>query len=540
MDSPRILRVVVASPSDVQPERKEVSSVVDTLNKDHGPDYNVRLEVFRWEIDTGPGLDPNGPQALIDRKLRIDDCDLLVVLFWTKFGTPVADAGSGTEHEFMTAYKAWKEKGRPQIHAYFKQKAFPPDDPDRLREASLVVDFKNRISGEGAKYETFKTTGEFRKKLNSALVDFMRSHAAAPAAPSAAQAAASERPRTGQAAAPPAPARSIDYSTLTIEDILEATKEVEPFSSRPAAPLEVFSLAFFGDDLLAAGSEEKILLFDRRKPEEGLKSLEHHDFVYSVAFSPDGEWLASGAQDGSVRVHSRREMHVRWPPKFHADAVYSVAFSPDGELLASGGYDGWVQIWSAQNGSRRQRVQPGGRVTSVAFSPTASLLAVGDLDNVVWVWDYGAEAARPEHLGEHTSSVESVAFSPNGHLVASAGLDKRVRLWDVATRTELWTASEPVPQHGYLVRSVVFSPNGEVVASASWDETVCLWSAEEGSLLCQLPTDDFEANWHSDWIWSVAFSEDGTVLASAGSDGKIILLAVEEPVPQKRPLLAAR
>ena len=111
----RIVRVVVASPSDVLAERDSLPAVLEELNNGIARDRGLRLELARWETDAYPGFHPNGPQGLIDPLLCIEDCDLLIGLFWKRFGTPVTDAQSGTEHEFRRAYNAWKQNRRPQI-----------------------------------------------------------------------------------------------------------------------------------------------------------------------------------------------------------------------------------------------------------------------------------------------------------------------------------------------------------------------------------------------------------------------------------------
>jgi hypothetical protein len=109
MPEPRTLRLVVASPGDVQSERGVMPQVVEDLNDGIAQELGVRLELAMWEIDAHPGFDPDGPQGLIDPLLRIKDCDILLGIFWKHFGTPTQDAESGTEHEFRTAYATWKK-----------------------------------------------------------------------------------------------------------------------------------------------------------------------------------------------------------------------------------------------------------------------------------------------------------------------------------------------------------------------------------------------------------------------------------------------
>jgi hypothetical protein len=121
-DHAKILRVVVASPGDVPAERERVSAVLQELNKSVSADRGLRLEVVRWETDAYPGFHPDGAQGLIDPVLRIEDCDVLVGIFWKRFGTPTKADSSGAAHEFRLAYEAWKKNQRPQVMVYFKQK----------------------------------------------------------------------------------------------------------------------------------------------------------------------------------------------------------------------------------------------------------------------------------------------------------------------------------------------------------------------------------------------------------------------------------
>jgi hypothetical protein len=94
----QLLRVGVASPSDVSAEREIVPRVAEEINSSIAADRGVRLDIIRWETDAHPGFHPSGPQGLIDPILRIEDSDLLVGIFWKRFGTQTGEALSGTEH----------------------------------------------------------------------------------------------------------------------------------------------------------------------------------------------------------------------------------------------------------------------------------------------------------------------------------------------------------------------------------------------------------------------------------------------------------
>jgi len=287
---------------------------------------------------------------------------------------------------------------------------------------------------------------------------------------------------------------------------------------------ELFSIAFSRNgEWLAAGSNRTALLWNLREGGGPKETGRHGSYVYSVSFSHDSQRLATGGEDGFVRVWSVAPLKQVWAERRHTEAVYSVAFSRDGKRVASGGYDGKVFLWDAARGQALRAagsaVDGAGRITSVAFSPDDRLLAFGSLKDNVWLLDIDAGEARI--LGRHESSVEGVAFSPDGRFLASCGLDKAVCVWDVKQTDQRpkWRKRE----HEYVVRSVAYSPDGQTLASVGWDKRLNLWDADTGALRVSFPVKSNDRTWHSDWIWSVAFSSEDMLLASSGSDGRVVL-----------------
>ena len=106
-----VVRVVVVSPGDVERERGVAQTVVDELNRGVARVRGCRLALWRWEIDARPGMHLHGPQGLIDEVMDIRDADIVVGVFWKRFGTPTGDADSGTEHELRRAWAAWRSRG---------------------------------------------------------------------------------------------------------------------------------------------------------------------------------------------------------------------------------------------------------------------------------------------------------------------------------------------------------------------------------------------------------------------------------------------
>lgn len=143
------IRVVVASPSDVATERAALDRVVDEINQTMAAELGVNIALSRWETAAAPGFRPRGPQYLIDEILDIPNCDIFIGIFWKRFGTPVDDSGSGTEHEFKQAFDTWRLCQRPQIMFYFSEQPSSPKDKSEVEQWGRVLDFKQNFPKEG-------------------------------------------------------------------------------------------------------------------------------------------------------------------------------------------------------------------------------------------------------------------------------------------------------------------------------------------------------------------------------------------------------
>src|ERR1039457_2865887 len=220
--------------------------------------------------------------------------------------------------------------------------------------------------------------------------------------------------------------------------------------------------------------------------------------------------------------------------------VFSVAFSPDGNILASAD-DVNVTLWDVATRKPIGEPLSGHRsnVSSVAFSLDGKTLASGSLDATVRLWSIVTHRTIGEPLRAHTSggdptygdAVYSVAFSPDGKTLAAGSADHTVRLWDVATRTPI---GKPLSGHAFGVRCVAFSPDGRVLASASNDGTLRLWDVASRQALGEPLRVDRSSN--RDTVYGVAFSPDGKMLASADSDGMVHLWDVATHKPMGFPL----
>lgn len=171
--SPTVLRVVVASPSDVQQERDCLPRVIDELNHGLAGQLALRLELWRWETDTSPGFHAAGPQGRIDDAMRIEDSQIVIGIFWRRFGTPVEDAQSGTEHELRRAIESWRETRHPHIMIYFNQEPYNPTSVSDLDQWRDVLTFRGSLPREGFWWH-YQGSTEFERYVRQHLQQYLR------------------------------------------------------------------------------------------------------------------------------------------------------------------------------------------------------------------------------------------------------------------------------------------------------------------------------------------------------------------------------
>jgi len=251
-----------------------------------------------------------------------------------------------------------------------------------------------------------------------------------------------------------------------------------------------------GGKLLAIATYH-IYLYDAQTLKQSYV-IDSVQWVYSIAFSPDGTLLAAPSPDGVKLWDTTGWGEVR--TFAGSKGAESLAFSPDGTMLATA-TGGTVKLWDVASGNELRTIPAGSSVNTVAFSPDGRTVASGGMGDVK-LWD--AVSGNELHtLKGHSNWIKSVVFSPDGQTLASGSVDSTVRLWDVASGRQL----RAFTGHTGQVESVAFSPDGRLLASASWDLTVKLWDVASGKELRTLTG-------HTGWVESVAFSPDGAVLAS--------------------------
>ncbi|MBO1049770.1 MAG: hypothetical protein HEQ10_19610 [Dolichospermum sp. DEX182a] len=280
----------------------------------------------------------------------------------------------------------------------------------------------------------------------------------------------------------------------------------------------VYSLAYSPDGkYLATGdSEGRVQIWNAVTGREILTFVGHSSFVNSVAWSGDGQTLASGSYDKTVKLWDVQSGDCVRTLEGHSSGVRSVAWSGDSLTLASGSDDKTVKLWNVQSGDCVRTLEGHSDwVYSVAWSGDGQTLASGSGDNTVKLWNVQTgDCVRT--LEGHRSGVRSVAWSGDSLTLASGSGDNTVKLWDIQTGDCVQT----LEGHSSVVNSVAWSGDGRTLASGSNDNTVKLWDVQSGECVRTLEG-------HSDSVRSVAWSGDSLTLASGSNDNTVKLWDVQ-------------
>ncbi len=289
----------------------------------------------------------------------------------------------------------------------------------------------------------------------------------------------------------------------------------------------IWSIAFNPVDsatIISGGEDRKIRIWDTRPdgPNEPKMIIpERTDWIWSVAFSPDGQKLATGSDDKIVRIWDFETHKCLQELEGHRNWIRSVAFSPDGEQLASGSDGHTVRLWNVQTGKCIKTLREHtDRVRSVAFSPDGQQLASASDDKTIKIWNVQTGECLNTLLG-HTDRVRSVAFSSDGEQLVSSSDDKTIKLWDVKKGECLKTLRGHIDQ----VESVAISPDNRYIVSGSDDQTAKIWEVQTGKCLRSLE--------HTDKVKSVAFSPNGEIIATSSQDAEIKLWNVRKILVSK-------
>lgn len=255
-------------------------------------------------------------------------------------------------------------------------------------------------------------------------------------------------------------------------------------------------------------------------------------YIRSVCFSPDGKFLATGAEDRLIRIWDIQRKEVVTVLEGHEQDIYSLAYFPRGDKIVSGSGDRTVRVWDLSTGKCSLTLTLEDGVTTVAVSPVdGKYIAAGSLDHSVRVWDSQTGFlierldSENEHGNGHRDSVYSVAFTRDGKGIVSGSLDKTVKLWDLQIANKSvgdkknGTCLATYIGHKDFVLSVTTTTNDKYILSSSKDRGVIIWDNETADPLLMLQG-------HSNSVISVSVAthsvlgDDTLVFATGSGDCK--------------------
>lgn len=326
-----------------------------------------------------------------------------------------------------------------------------------------------------------------------------------------------------------------------------------------AASGAVFDLAFSPDNLylvvgvggtLSPGNAGEAQIWEVETVQRIARLNNFSSFLYSVAYSPDGNTIAIGHGSGRITLFDARTHAIIAILDDGETEVSSLTYSPDGTTLLSGHWNGIARLLDAGTGELLRefkahtatvvgQVYTDDRATTgaiarsirnnenlaftVSYAPDGrSMLTANGADQTVRRWTLESavrvnsglvNASNP--LPEQLASVNAIAYSPDGSAIATGSIDGEVHVWDIATGTLL----QSMLGHDNDITSLVYSPDGSMLMSGSKDGTAELWNVDTGDILRIFAE-------HLAAVSAVDFAPDGRTILIADANGIVHVYVV--------------
>ncbi len=236
----------------------------------------------------------------------------------------------------------------------------------------------------------------------------------------------------------------------------------------------------------------------------------HSKSIFSLAISPDGQILASGSDDGTIKIWRLNQGEQLRTLTGHSATVYSLIISPDGQKLVSGSGDKTIKIWQLSTGQHiRTLTVHSGTIYSLVMSRDGQTLVSSSGDKTIKIYEFNTGKVLHTITG-HSDFVRCLAISPDGKTLVSGSDDKTIKIWQLSTGKEIRTLTN----HSGWIYSLAISADGQTLVSGSSDKTINIWHLSTGQKIGSITG-------YSSTVWYLGISPDGQTLVSGSGDKTI-------------------
>ena len=273
---------------------------------------------------------------------------------------------------------------------------------------------------------------------------------------------------------------------------------------------------------LAAGADHNVFVWQITDLQPYVVFQGHTHHLTAIAFSADSRYLASVGYDGALYIRSLAMGQVNRVLTVTQGVLHTVAFSPDGRYVASGGDGQTIWIWHAESGEVVTTLATKGTISGLAFGAEGKIFALVGHTGEVQCWNmYTQQIEYTLRAGEE--HYYALTLSPDGATAVVGGQDNLVYVWNLRKRTLLHCLTG----HSAWVLVSAFCPNNRHFATAGADGTVRIWDLKNGELVRTL-------SGHRGWVHALAYSPDGRTLISGGYDQTVRIWDVTSGLQQHR------
>ncbi|MEL7421660.1 MAG: hypothetical protein AAFN81_01660 [Bacteroidota bacterium] len=280
---------------------------------------------------------------------------------------------------------------------------------------------------------------------------------------------------------------------------------------------KALALALLGYDNLGADKPElQRLLFETYYTTSDFDFYEE-DYVENnfndADWSPDGNKLAAGMSDGSLRIYNTEDWNDYTEIFVTTDGgVLSVSWSPDSDALAYSTTDGVAAILNVNGGGTTQSWSHGDYIRAVAWSPDGKHLAAGGDETILYIYNV-ANGEQERSFSAHSDWIRNVSWSADGTQVAAASDDATATVWSITEGNLVKTHRS----HDDYCRDVAFSPSGDQLVTCSDDLNVYLYQPATSNI----PNRNLKG--HENWVMALDWGPKGRSLVTADNSGTIIV-----------------